>query len=96
LSLVSGSPFGAGAGANSIVIDPTGSFAYVANAAAATISEYSINASTGGLTAVSGSPLATGSGPESLAIDPAGLFVYARMSLQEPSGRVLHYTGSGP
>src|SRR5258708_22719089 len=77
LSLVSGSPFGAGAGALSIAIDPTGAFAYVANAKAATISEYSIDTSTGGLTTVPGSPLATGSSHESLAIDPTGHFVYA-------------------
>ncbi|MGH8336638.1 MAG: lactonase family protein, partial [Gammaproteobacteria bacterium] len=39
--------------------------------------EYSINASTGGLTKVSGSPLATRTSPESVAVDPAGRFVYA-------------------
>ena len=77
MSAIAGSPFGAGAGALSIAIDPTGTFAYVANETAATVSEYSINASTGALTAVSGSPLATVTSPESLAIDPAGRYLYA-------------------
>jgi 6-phosphogluconolactonase len=35
LSAVAGSPFGAGAGAISIAIDPAGTFAYVANETAA-------------------------------------------------------------
>jgi 6-phosphogluconolactonase (cycloisomerase 2 family) len=61
----------------SIAFNTAGAFAYVANETAATISEYSINTSTGALTAVSGSPLSTGSSPESLAVDPAGDYLYA-------------------
>ena len=76
LSAIPGSPFGAGAGALSIALDPAGTFAYVANETAATVSEYSIAAS-GALSAVSGSPLATGSSPESLAVDPTGRYLYA-------------------
>jgi 6-phosphogluconolactonase (cycloisomerase 2 family) len=49
----------------------------VANEAAASISAYSINASTGALTPVSGSPFATGSGAESVVVDPAGQYLYA-------------------
>ena len=60
-----------------IAIDPAGTFAYVANETAATVSEYSINASTAALTAVTGSPLATVSSPESLAVDPTGRYLYA-------------------
>jgi 6-phosphogluconolactonase len=75
---VSGSPFGggSGAGAVSIAIDPAGTFAYVANEKAATISAFSIDSTTGALTA-SGSPLSTASAPMSIAVDPAGSFVYA-------------------
>jgi 6-phosphogluconolactonase (cycloisomerase 2 family) len=74
LSDAAGSPFAAGAGPISIAIDPTGAFAYVANAAAATISEYSIDSSTGALTTVA-APLATQSSPTSLAIAGGSLIV---------------------
>ena len=77
LSAVSGSPFAAGAGALSIAIDPAGTFAYVANETAASISEYSINAID--RRPDPGFRLAAGhrSRRESLAVDPAGRFVYA-------------------
>jgi 6-phosphogluconolactonase len=76
---VSGSPFGggSGAGAVSIAIDPVGSFAYVANQTAATITAYSIDLTTGALKA-SGSPLSTSSAPQAIAVGPAAAnFVYA-------------------
>jgi 6-phosphogluconolactonase (cycloisomerase 2 family) len=74
---VSGSPFGAGTGAVSIAIDPVGSFAYVANQTAATITAYSIDLTTGALTP-SGSPLSTASAPQSITVGPAAAnFVYA-------------------
>jgi 6-phosphogluconolactonase (cycloisomerase 2 family) len=60
----------------SIAIDPVGSFAYVANQTARTITAYSIDPTTGALTA--GSPLATGSAPQSITVGPAAAnFVYA-------------------
>jgi 6-phosphogluconolactonase (cycloisomerase 2 family) len=77
LTSISGSPFGAGSGAVAIAIDPAGTFAYVANETAATISAFSISSATGTLTPVSGSPFSTGSSPESLVVNPAGSFVYA-------------------
>jgi DNA-binding beta-propeller fold protein YncE len=52
LTAISGSPFGAGAGAVSVAIDPAGTFAYVANETAATISAFSISSATGTLTPV--------------------------------------------
>jgi 6-phosphogluconolactonase len=79
LTAVSGSPFGAGAGAGaiSIAVDSVGSFAYVANQRAATITAYSIDPTTGAMTA-SGSPLSTASAPQSIAVGPAAAnFVYA-------------------
>ena len=60
-----------------IAVDPTGTYAYVANETAATISAYSINPSSGALGTLSSSPLATGSSPESVAVDPAGKFLLA-------------------
>ena len=50
-------------------------FAYVANQASNNVSVYSINSSTGALTAV-GSPVAAGTGSYSIAIDPSGKFAY--------------------
>jgi 6-phosphogluconolactonase (cycloisomerase 2 family) len=77
LTSIAGSPFGAGTGAVSIAIDPTGTFAYVANETAATISTFSVDSANGVLTPAAGSPLTTGSSPESLAVDPEGRFLYA-------------------
>jgi 6-phosphogluconolactonase (cycloisomerase 2 family) len=48
----------------------------VTNTAENTISTYSVNGSTGALTAVSGSPFASGgTGPVSAATDPSGSFL---------------------
>jgi DNA-binding beta-propeller fold protein YncE len=50
------------------VVDPSGQFLYVANAANNTVSAYAINQTTGVLTAVPGSPFATGSEPAGLTV----------------------------
>jgi 6-phosphogluconolactonase len=83
LTPVSGSPFPAGMGAGtgflhgpSVLIDPSGSFAYVINTNANSISAYLIDASTGALTAVAGSPFATGAGPVDGAMDARGQSLY--------------------
>jgi 6-phosphogluconolactonase len=56
------------------------SFAYVANAGDGSISAYSVNSSTGALTALAGSPIALpGAGTNALAeikVDPSGKFLY--------------------
>ncbi len=51
-------------------------FAYVANYGGSSVSAYSINASTGALTAVAGSPFAAGVYPDSIAVNPAGTVIY--------------------
>ncbi len=51
-------------------------FAYVANAGSNNVSAYSIDASTGALTALTGSPFPAGSFPQSVTIDPTGKFAY--------------------
>lgn len=58
-----------------VEIDPTGRFAYVDDFQANTIQAFSLNASTGALTAV-GTPLAAGGGANFIAIDPASKFVF--------------------
>jgi len=76
---VSGSPFadgGAGTFATSVTVDPSGRFGYVANAGTNSVSAYTINASTGALTAISGSPFAAGLNPTSVTVDPSDRFAY--------------------
>jgi 6-phosphogluconolactonase len=95
LTPVAGSPFAAGIGAISIVVDPSGKFAYVANDftndewMADYVSAFIINASTGALTPVPGSPFATELGSHSVVVDPSGKFAYvANMN----SGNISAFT----
>ena len=76
LSLVSGSPFPAGAGAEFLAFDSVHKFLFVSNQGANTVSAFSVNTSTGMLTAVAGSPFATGARPTGIAADPMGRFVF--------------------
>jgi RHS repeat-associated protein len=84
LTPVSGSPFPAGVGPRSVVVDPSGRFAYVPNLgipppANGSISAYTIDPTTGSLTPIFGSPFSipTGTGANSLAIDPTDRFLYS-------------------
>lgn len=76
LSLVAGSPFPAGAGAEFLAFDSVHKFLFVSNQNANTVSAFSVNTGTGQLTAVPGSSFATGARPIGIAIDPAGKFVF--------------------
>ncbi len=58
----------------------TPKFAYVTNEVDKTISEYTINDSTGALTAVSGSPISDTNGPQTVVSTPSGAFVYTANS----------------
>jgi 6-phosphogluconolactonase (cycloisomerase 2 family) len=64
-------------------------FVYVANLNSGNVSGYTIDATTGALTAISGSPFAAGSGAFSIAVDPTGKFAYV---VNETSGNVSGYT----
>ena len=55
-------------GSFSVAVAPSGRFAYVANGISNNVSGYTINPSTGALTAIAGSPFAAGLGPVSVAI----------------------------
>jgi 6-phosphogluconolactonase (cycloisomerase 2 family) len=65
-----------------VTIDPTGQYLYVSNGNDATVSGFTINASTGALTAMAGSPFPTGAIilpsviPTGLAVDPSGEFLF--------------------
>jgi 6-phosphogluconolactonase (cycloisomerase 2 family) len=84
LAAVSGSPFptapalisGEVPGANSVTVDPTGKFLYVAINQGNDISGYLINSSTGALTPISGSPFSAGSVPMTVRVDPSGRYAY--------------------
>jgi 6-phosphogluconolactonase len=76
LSLASGSPFPAGAGAEFMAFDAVHKFLFVSNQAANTVSAFSVNASTGMLTPVPGTPFNTGARPTGIAVDPLGRFVF--------------------
>ena len=52
-----------------IALTPSGAYAYIADELSGTLSGYSVDATTGALTAVPGSPFAAGADPRSIAID---------------------------
>ena len=72
-------------GAEQMVVDPLGRFAYVANLVSnasdlSTISMYTINSTTGVLTPTTPATVPTGWFPQGIAIDPLGRFVYTANS----------------
>ncbi|WP_158792326.1 hypothetical protein [Granulicella sp. L60] len=81
LTPVSGSPFAAGTGTYSVVMDKTGTYLYAANRGDGTISGYTIvpGTTTAGLTltALSGSPYGSGISVQSLAIDNTNKYLVA-------------------
>ncbi len=76
LTLVPGTPVTTGKDPFSVIVDPSGRFAYVANVSDNTVSAYTINSSTGALSTVGGSPFKAGVNPISVTVDPSGRFAY--------------------
>lgn len=80
LTAIPGSPFSAGENPVSAAVDASGRFLFVANnansASGNSVSAFSIDYSTGALTAVPGSPFSTAPFPAPVATDPSGQFVY--------------------
>lgn len=60
LTEISGSPYTVGTGPNAVLLDPTGSYVYVANKGSNNISGFTLTATSGKLTAISGSPFSSG------------------------------------
>ncbi len=60
LKEVSGSPYAVGTGPTGVILDPTGSYVYVANKGSNNISAFTLTATSGKLTAITGSPFASG------------------------------------
>jgi 6-phosphogluconolactonase len=59
-----------------VAVDPHSKFVYVANSGSNSISEFTLNSTTGVLTKVSGSPVNTGAAPAAVSVDPSGVFVF--------------------
>jgi 6-phosphogluconolactonase len=76
LTSVAGSPFAAGTGPISVVLDSTGKFVYVANRTDGNISGFAIGTGAA-LTAITGSPFASGTQVMSLGIDQSGKYLLA-------------------
>ncbi len=81
LTPVKGSPFAAGSGTYSVVLDSTGTYAYAANRTDGTISGFTIVPATATvpltLTPLSGSPYTSGAIVQSLGIDSTGKYLLA-------------------
>src|ERR1700678_3045175 len=86
---------------NSLVVDPSGKFAYAADGGALpsgsfggsnNVSMYTIDSTTGALTLMGA--IAAGDGPDSVAVDPSGKFVYVTNENESfgPAGSVSMYT----
>ncbi|WP_158943075.1 beta-propeller fold lactonase family protein [Granulicella sp. S190] len=84
LNSVTGSPFAAGSGTVSVVLDSTGTYAYASNRTDSTISGYTITPGTTPaalkLVPLSGSPYASGTSVQSLGIDSTGKYLLAAAS----------------
>ncbi len=66
---VAGSPFATGSLPYSVSVDPMDQFVYVGNDGSANVSEFTLNSTTGVLTAIAGSPVPAGSNPDFIAIE---------------------------
>src|SRR5205823_793024 len=80
VSSIPGSTLSTGPGPTIVAVDPKSRFVFVANSCGTTcagsVSAYTINASTGILTAVDGSPFPTGLGSGWVTVHPSGRFLY--------------------
>jgi len=90
LTAITGSPFAVGGAIidpSLAITDPAGKFLYVTDSgttgANSGVSAYTINATTGALTAVAGSPFAADAGTGQAVVDPLGKFLYASNSFND-------------
>jgi 6-phosphogluconolactonase len=67
---------GSSAGLSSVVVEPSGQYLFASDQNANLVYIYSINPSTGALTAASTPSIGTGSGPYALAVDISGSYLY--------------------
>src|SRR6266849_8204343 len=94
LTVVPGSPFLvflAGSASGGIAVDPSTKFLYVTLVNVPAVAAFSINSSSGALTAGPGSPFATGNTPFQVITDPSGKFLYVS-NLNDSQGAISAYT----
>jgi 6-phosphogluconolactonase (cycloisomerase 2 family) len=85
--------FSTATGPEAVRVDPTGRFAYVANAGSNNVSGFTIDRTTGALTPMPGSPFPSGGAPESVVVDPSGRFAYvANGNSGNVSGYIINQT----
>ena len=100
LTPVKGSPFAAGNGTYSLVLDPTGAYLYAANRTDSTISGFTIVSASATapltLTPLSGSPYATGATVQSLGIDSTGKYLLAAAPGGNPDLTLYSFDASTP
>jgi 6-phosphogluconolactonase (cycloisomerase 2 family) len=68
LTQIQGSPVAAAGNPCSVAVHPSGGFVYVANSGSANVSAYSVDTTTGALTALTGSPFAALNGADTIVI----------------------------
>jgi len=78
-----------------VTVDPSGRFLYVSATTAGVngaVHGYTIDPTTGALTAIGGTPLATGATPKQLAVDPTGQYLYVVNNNSGGTGSVSAYS----
>ncbi|MEO6802797.1 MAG: beta-propeller fold lactonase family protein [Granulicella sp.] len=95
LRSVTGSPFAAGNGPFSVVLDSTGRYAYVGNRTDSNITGYAIGAG-GALTVLASSPYATGTAVNSLARDSSGKYILATAGGGSPDLTMYSFDATTP
>lgn|SRR6185437_2216532 len=92
---VTGSPFTSQLGPQSIVVDPSNTYVYVANRTANVITGYTLGTD-GTLTPLSGSPFSTGSAPNAMSLDSTGKYLFVVNSGGSPDMQVFSFDSTTP
>jgi 6-phosphogluconolactonase len=82
---------GSQSGPDWITFDPTGAYAYVVNNTDSSVTQFTVNATTGALT-MNGPDVPTGRWPLQLALDPSGKFAYV---VNSNDGTISQFTVGG-
>ncbi|MGC1870667.1 MAG: beta-propeller fold lactonase family protein [Acidobacteriaceae bacterium] len=90
LTEVTGSPFASQLGPQSIVVDPTNAYVYVANRTANVITGYTLGTD-GTLKPLSTSPFSTGSTPNAMSLDSTGTYLFVVNSGGSPDMQVFSF-----
>jgi 6-phosphogluconolactonase (cycloisomerase 2 family) len=86
----SAAPLATGSGAHGVTLDPKGRYAYIANTGVDEISIYSVDSTTGELTAIPANPVVSaGDAPNYIAIEPSGRYAYVAAA---GSNEILQFT----